>query len=54
MNPAEIKKAAEDVNNKIRVVEIQLREKVVGLFAKSKPSVFEMINNHLITVDTLL
>lgn len=49
MNPAEIKKAAEDVNNKIRVVEIQLREKVAGLFAKSKPSVFEMINNHLIT-----
>ena len=49
MTPAEIQKAAEDKNNKIRAAEIQLRGQVSGWFTKSKPTIFARINNELIT-----
>jgi len=49
MTPAEIQKAAEDVNNKIRAAEIQLRGQVSGWFTKSKIAIFARINNELIT-----
>ena len=49
MTPAEIQKAAEDKNNKIRAAEIQLREQVKGWFTKSKTTTFTRINNELVT-----
>ena len=49
MTPAEIQKAAEDKNNKIRAAEIQLSGQVSGWFTKSKPTIFARINNELIT-----
>ena len=49
MTPAEIQKAAEDKNNKIRAAKIQLRGQVSGWFTKSKPTIFARINNELIT-----
>jgi hypothetical protein len=49
MTPAEIQKAAADKNNKIRAVEIQLREQAKGWFTKSKQTTFTRINDKLIT-----
>ena len=49
MTPAEVQKAAADKNNKIRAVEIQLRQKVVNWFTESKPATYHRINNELIT-----
>lgn len=48
MTPAEVQKAAADKNNKIRAVEIQLREKVANWFTKSKPATYNRINDELI------
>ena len=49
MTPADIQKAAEDKNNKIRADEIQLRGQVSGWFTKSKPTIFARINDELVT-----
>ena len=49
MTPAEIQKAAEDKNNKIRAAEIQLRGQVSGWFTERKTTIFARINNELIT-----